>query len=107
MFNQLGNLACVDVNHISRVVHYVVSENRPNVVSNVGKQIPYMLLGLVFPFLVLNVVPKKVSELEPIGEGEICLVQSFNGLWSGQRAIHDNGIYQNNGEENASSSPPS
>ena len=32
MLNQFWNLTCVDVNNIPRVVHYIVSENRANVV---------------------------------------------------------------------------
>ena len=75
MFNQFRNLACVDVNHIPCVVNYVVRENSTNVIRNIGKQFPYMLLRLVLPFLVLNVVAKKVSELESAGKRKVCLVQ--------------------------------
>ena len=75
MLNQLWNLAGVDINHISGVVHYVVSENSANVVGNLGEQVPYALLGLVLPLLALDVVLEKFSELEPVCEREVCLVQ--------------------------------
>ena len=93
MLNQFWNLACVDVNNIPRVVHYVVSENRANVVRYLGKKFPHGLLGLVLPLLVLDVVPKEICESELVGKRKVCLVKFLYGLWSCQRAIHDNGIY--------------
>ena len=71
---ELWYLASVYVNYVSRVVHYVVSENGSNVVRNLGKYIPYRLLSLVLPLLVLNVVSQKGSELALVRKGEICLV---------------------------------
>ena len=93
VFNQFWNLACVDVNHVPCVVHNVVGEDSPNVVRYLGQKFPNRLLGLVLPFLVLDVVPQKVSELEPVCERKIRLVEFLNGLWSCQCTVHDNGIY--------------
>jgi hypothetical protein len=75
LFNQPRNLACVYVNNVPGVVHYVVSEYCANVIRNLGKQVPNRLLGLVLPFLVLDVIPKKVSESELVGKRKVCLVK--------------------------------
>ena len=74
MLYELWNLAGVYVNHIPRIVHYVVCENSSNVVRNLGQYVPNLFLGLVLPLLVLNVVPQKGSELALVRKGEICLV---------------------------------
>ena len=74
MLYELRNLACIYVNYVSRVVHYVVCQDSANVVRNLGQYVPNWLLRLVLPLLVLNVVPQKGSELALVRKGEICLV---------------------------------
>ena len=81
---ELRNLASVDVNDVSGVVYDVVSEDGANVVGNLGQQAPNCLLRLVFPLLVLYVVPQKRSELKLVRKREIGLVKLLKGLWSCQ-----------------------
>ena len=71
---ELRNLASVYINYVSRIVHYVVCEDGTNVIRNLGKYVPYRLLGLVLPLFVLNVVPQKGSELALVRKSEIGLV---------------------------------
>ena len=74
MLYQLRNLACVHIHHIASIVDYLVSQDRTNVVRDVGEQLPNGILRLVLPLLALDVVLHQVCELELACEREVCLV---------------------------------
>ena len=74
LLQELRNLAGVHIHDIARIVHDVVCEYCAEIVRYLRNQRPYPLLALVLPFLVLNVVPQKGSELKLVRKGEIGLV---------------------------------
>lgn len=75
MFNHLWDFTCVDVNHVSGIVHNVISKNCPYVIRNLGKHIPHLFCGCVLPFLVLDIVPQQRSEFKLVGEWKICSIK--------------------------------